>query len=142
MDAWVWWALAALLLTGAELLSLNLIFLMLAGGAVGGAVAALAGVAPPLELLTFVVVSMLLVGVVRPVALRHLKSGPALRSGVAALIGSEGVVLEAVSGKDGRVKLGGEVWSAKSYDETTELSVGTQVYVIEIKGATALVAER
>ena len=85
---------------------------------------------------------MLLVGVVRPVALRHLRSGPILKSGVAALVGSEGVVLEAVSGQDGRVKLGGEIWSAKSYDEHSELSVGTHVYVIEIQGATALVAER
>jgi membrane protein implicated in regulation of membrane protease activity len=65
----------------------------------------------------------------------------ATRSGTAALVGTEAVVTESVDGSDGRVKLAGEIWSAKSYDGETLLAVGTHVYVVAISGATALVAE-
>ena len=143
MDAWVWWAVAALLLAAAELLTVDLIFLMLAGGAAGGAVTALLGGGVPLQFGVFAIVSVLLLAVVRPVATRHLKSTPATRTGTAALVGTVGVVIEPV-GTDsaGRIKLGGEIWSARSYDEHSQLPAGTSVYVIEIQGATALVAER
>lgn len=142
MDAWVWWLIAALLLGVAEVSTTTLVFGMLTGGALVAAGASLVGADVPVQLLVFAVVSALLVFVARPVARRHIRMPLPTRSGVAALIGSEALVLEAVGAHDGRVKLAGEIWSARSYDGSSELPAGTEVYVVAIEGATALVAER
>lgn len=142
MDAWVWWLILALLLGVAEVSTTTLVFGMLTGGALAAAGASLAGADLTLQLLVFAVVSALLVLVVRPVARRHIRMPLQTRSGVAALVGSEAVVLETVDSHDGRIKLAGEVWSARSYDGQVELAAGTAVYVVAIEGATALVAER
>ena len=80
-----------------------------------------------------------LLAVVRPVAQRHLHTPRAIRTGVAALVGAEAEVLESVSARDGRIKLSGEIWSARSYDGNSEFAPGDSVRVIEISGATALV---
>ena len=69
-----------------------------------------------------------------------MRTPRAVRTGVAALVGTEAVVLEAVDGRDGRIKLAGEVWSARAYDGDSVFSVGQRVHVLEIDGATALVA--
>jgi len=142
MDAWVWWLILAILLGVAEVSTTTLVFGMLTGGALVAAVSDALGAALPLQLLVFAAASALLLFVVRPVARRHLRTPLPVRSGVAALVGSEAVVLEAVDGNDGRIKLAGEVWSARSYDGMAELPAGTPVYVVAIEGATALVAER
>jgi membrane protein implicated in regulation of membrane protease activity len=142
MDAWVWWLVVALLLGVAEVSTTTLFFAMLTGGAFAAGAASLAGADVPVQLIVFAAVSALLILVVRPVARRHLRTPALIRSGVAALVGSEAVVLEQVDPRDGRIKLAGEIWSARSYDGESELSAGTAVYVIAIEGATALVAER
>lgn len=142
MDAWVWWLIVALLLGVAEVSTTTLVLGMLTGGALAAAGASLAGADLTVQLLVFAVVSVLLVLVVRPVARRHIRMPLQTRSGVAALVGSEAVVLETVDSHDGRIKLAGEVWSARSYDGQAELAAGTAVYVVAIEGATALVAER
>lgn len=142
MDAWVWWLIVALLLGVAELATTTLVLGMMAGGALAALVASLVGVDVPLQLVVFAVVSLLLVVVVRPVARRHLHVPGETRSGVQALVGADAVALSAVDGNDGRVKLAGEVWSARSYDGASEIPAGTPVFVVAIDGATALVAER
>ncbi|MEO6822557.1 MAG: NfeD family protein [Candidatus Nanopelagicales bacterium] len=142
MDAWAWWALIALAFAVGEVATTTLVLAMLTGGAAAAAVVSLTGVDAPVQLVVFAVVSVLLVLVARPVAKRHLLNPIAMRSGVAALVGTEAIVIESVDGSDGRVKLAGEIWSAKSYDGESRLGVGTPVYVVAISGATALVAER
>ncbi len=92
-----------------------------------------------LSLVAFLLVSVALIGLVRPIARRHLSQSAAHRTGVAALIGAHAVVLERVDAHGGRIKLAGEVWSARSYDERSVHEAGQSVDVIQIDGATALV---
>ena len=79
---------------------------------------------------------------VRPIAVRHLKQPPALRSGTAALIGRTALVLEEVTPHGGRVRIGGEEWSARPYDEMSVIPTGRTVDVLQIQGALALVYPR
>lgn len=139
MSLWVWWVVGAVVLGIIEVATLDLVFLMLAGGALAAASAVALGAGAPLSVAVFIVVSVALLGVVRPVALRHLRQPPAHRTGVAALVGASAVVLERVDAQAGRVKLAGEVWSARAYDESQVIEPGTPVDVVEIRGATALV---
>jgi membrane protein implicated in regulation of membrane protease activity len=142
VDAWVWWLVAAGVLALVEVTTLSLVCAMFAGGALAAAVVDLIGGDRNtllLQVVAFVVVSVGLLGVIRPVAKRHLHHTPAIATGVAALIGSRAVVLERVDRDTGRVRIGGEVWSARSYDGETVLEPGQSVDVIRIDGATALV---
>jgi membrane protein implicated in regulation of membrane protease activity len=110
---------------------------MLAAGAVAGAAVTVAGAG--VQVGVAVVVALAGVLVVRPVALRHLRNTPELRTGTAALVGRQAVVLDRVDGSGGQVKLAGEVWSARAYDEAKVFEPGTDVLVLEISGATALI---
>jgi membrane protein implicated in regulation of membrane protease activity len=87
------------------------------------------------------VVAVAMLAVVRPVALRHLRTPLAIRTGTAALVGEHGLVLEPVDAHDGRVKVKGEVWSARSYDPSVRIEVGRSVEIVQIDGATAVVYE-
>jgi membrane protein implicated in regulation of membrane protease activity len=144
VDAWVWWVIVFAVLCVVEVVTLDLVFIMIAGGALAGA--AVAGLDEltalplglPVQLAVATVVAVALLGVVRPVALRHLHQPPH-RTGAAALEGSRAVVLERVDGHGGRIKLAGEVWSARSYDSQAAFEPGQSVDVVKIEGATALV---
>ena len=82
-------------------------------------------------------------GFVRPIAIRHIKQPPQLRTGTAALVGRSAIVLEKVTEYGGRVRIDGEEWSSRPYlDDSLEIAVGTKVDVMQIKGATALVYPR
>lgn len=141
MDAWVWWIVAAGVLAVADLLTGGtLILLMIAGGAAAGGLAAALGAPPAVSVGVFALVSIAFLAVVRPIARRHMRTPREARTGVAALVGAEAVVLESVDGCDGRIKLGGEIWSARAYDGDSVFDVGQRVHVLEIDGATALVA--
>ncbi|MEU9474700.1 NfeD family protein [Streptomyces sp. NPDC048191] len=139
IDAWVWW------LVGAAALGIPLVvtampeFGMLAVGAVAAAIAAGLGFDAVVQVLTFVVVSVALIAVVRPIAARHGRQRPQLATGVDALKGKQAVVLERVDGSGGRIKLAGEVWSARSLDTGRAYDVGQEVDVVDIEGATAIV---
>jgi membrane protein implicated in regulation of membrane protease activity len=133
------WVVAALALVAVELLSLDLILLMLAGGALGAAITALAGGPPLLQALVAAVLSVVLLGFVRPLALRHLQVPRHTKTGAEALVGTHGIVLERIDALDGRVKLGGEIWSAKSTGRDKLYEVGSTVNVVRIDGATAVV---
>jgi membrane protein implicated in regulation of membrane protease activity len=79
--------------------------------------------------------------VLRPIARRHLRTPPSIRTGTAALVGGSATVLERVDGNGGQVRIGGEVWSARAYDTDDSFEPGARVEVMKIEGATALVAE-
>jgi membrane protein implicated in regulation of membrane protease activity len=139
--AWTWaiWVVAAVVLGIIEVTTLSLVFAMFAGGALAAAGVAALGFGIPFQVLAFCVISVALLGVVRPIARRHMLTDSTPRMGVSALVGAKAVVLERVDAHDGRVKLAGEVWTARSYDEDQVLEPGQSVDVMEIRGATALV---
>lgn len=138
MPTWLIWLSAAAVLAAAELLSLDLVLIMLAGGAAAAGVAAAFHTPLIVEALVFAVVSAILLFLVRPIARRHLKVGHT-RTGVEALTGAPAIVVEAVDAHSGQVKIGGEIWSARAFDETQTIEPGEHVNVMEISGATALV---
>jgi membrane protein implicated in regulation of membrane protease activity len=142
VDAWVWWLIAAVLLALVEVTTLSLVFAMFAGGALAAALVDVVGGdanTVAFQVAAFVAVSVALLGVVRPIARKHLTHPGESRTGVAALVGARAVVVERVDGHGGRVKLAGEIWSARSYDGDAVLEPGQSVDVIQIEGATALV---
>ena len=136
---WVIWVVAAGVLGLAELHTLTLVLGMLAVAAVPAAVVAGLGASAATQVVTFVVTSLVLLGLVRPIARRHRHLPAGLRTGTAALIGRRGVVVEPIDDRDGRVRIGGEVWSARLYAGGPAAPIGASVDVIEIDGATALV---
>jgi membrane protein implicated in regulation of membrane protease activity len=138
---WVVWLGVAVVLGIVEVTSLDLVFAMLAVGALSGVVTGLATDNVALQVLVALAVSLAMLFVVRPIALRHLRTPIAIRTGVAALIGEHGVVTEQVDGRDGRIKLRGEVWSARAYDPSHVIEAGKNVEVVSIDGATAVVYE-
>ena len=141
MPDWVIWAVIAAALAAGEVLTLGFFLGLMALGAAVAAVAAAAGASVELEVALFVVTSVASIALIRPIALRHLKTPARLRSGTAALVGARAVVLERVDADHGQVKIGGEVWTARPYDEDDVFEPGMRVDVMKIDGATALVAE-
>jgi len=136
---WYWWLLMALVLGVVEIATVDLVFIMLAAGAVAGGLASALGAPLVAQAIVAAVISVLMLAVVRPVALKHLRQPLDTRTGTAALVGSQAIVLERVDRHDGRVKLKGEVWSARSYDPSTVIEPGAMVDVISIDGATVVV---
>ncbi|WP_228984327.1 NfeD family protein [Streptomyces sp. DH12] len=139
IDAWVWWLIAAVGLGIPLVLTAMPEFGMFSVGAVAGAATAGLGFGVVAQVVVFVAVSVALVAVVRPIAARHREDRPQHASGIDALKGRQATVLERVDGAGGRVKLAGEVWSARSYAPDQVFDVGEQVDVVDIDGATALV---
>jgi len=138
---WAYWLGLAVVLGLIELVTVNLVFLMLGLGAAAASVAAAAGAPAWAQVVTAVGSAMVLLAVVRPAAMRHIHTPNRLRSGVSALIGTSGVVLERVDGTglSGRVRIAGEIWSARALDEHAVLEPGSTVDVVSIDGATAIV---
>ena len=139
MHAWMWWGIAALVLAAIEIFTVDLVFIMAAAGALAAGLVALAGFGVVAQFVVFIGVALVMIALVRPVALRHLRVPPEVTN-VDALVGAEAVVLEQVDGRDGRVKVGGEVWSARSSDSAVVHEPGTTVHVDKIAGATVLVS--
>jgi membrane protein implicated in regulation of membrane protease activity len=139
VPAWVIWLVVAAALAVGEVATLGLVLGFVAVGAVIAAVVALAGANAAVQLIAFTAGAVALLGLLRPIATRHLRTPHALRTGAAALVGARALVLERVDAQGGRVKIGGEVWSARSFDETQVIEPGTTVEVFKIEGATALV---
>jgi membrane protein implicated in regulation of membrane protease activity len=126
----------------AEILTTTLAFGLVGLAALLAAGAGFFGGDAAIQFGVFVLASALGLGVARPFALRHLRHPPLLRSGTAALIGRPAVVVEEVGPHSGRVRIGGELWSARSYDETQVIPAGKTVDVMHIEGAIALVYPR
>ncbi len=141
MEDWVLWLIAAGVLTVGEIATVGFFLGLVAAGALAAGVVALIGGGVALQWIVFILVAIFSVVALRPVARRHLHTPAKLRTGVAALIGKPAVVLERVDAHGGSVKLGGEIWSARAYDEDRVMEPGTRVEVLKIDGATALVSE-
>ncbi|MFE4875067.1 NfeD family protein [Streptomyces sp. NPDC056682] len=139
IEAWIWWLVVAAGLGIPLVLTVMPEFGMMAVGAVAAAIGAGLGLGPVAQVLVFVAVSVALIAVVRPIAARHRRQSPQLATGVEALKGRQAVVLERVDALGGRIKLAGEVWSARTLDENEVYEPGRQVDVVEIDGATAIV---
>lgn len=137
--AWQSWLIAAMLLAGAEMATLDLSLLMMAVGALAACLAAALGFGVVVQVLVAVVVAVALLAFVRPSIVRRLHAAPTLQNGPGGLIGRSGLVLERVTAHNGRVKLSGEVWSARSLEETSVIEPGSKVAVAQIDGATAVV---
>ncbi|WP_402377241.1 NfeD family protein [Isoptericola rhizosphaerae] len=146
MDGWLWWIGGALVLAVVEMLSLDLVFIMLAGGAVAGGVTAAAGGPFWLQIVVACVVAVLLMITLRPWLLQNLRRRTDLvETNAAAQVGRMAVVVSDVTETGGRVKLSGEVWSARLVDDGLPNSSGlvpegVEVRVVKIDGATAVVA--
>jgi membrane protein implicated in regulation of membrane protease activity len=142
MVSWIVWLIVAVVLGVAELLTTTLAFGLIAVAAVVAAVVGAVHVGLPFQLAAFVVAAGAGLGFIRPIAIRHLKQPPPLRTGTAALVGRSAIVLEEVTEHSGRVRIDGEEWSSRAYDESLVIPVGTKVDVMQIRGATALVYPR
>ncbi len=139
MSAEVLWLVVAGFLAVGEMVTLALFLGMFAVGALAAAGVAFAGGGAVAQAAAFVGTSAVLVAALRPVARRHRDSPPALATGVEALVGEKGTVVEPVDGEAGRVKIKGEVWTARVFPEGHVLPVGTPVRVLRIDGAIAVV---
>lgn len=141
MDAWIVWLLAACLLGIGEMHQGGFYLAPFAIGAALAAVVGLLGVGVLLSTIVFVAASGIVFGTLRPVARRHRRLPPAIRTGAAALVGKPAIVIERIANGEGVgcVKIDGEVWTARSYDEDEIIDAGERVEVVEIRGATALV---
>ena len=141
MPAWALWLVLAALLGVAEVLTLTFFLGAVALAAVVAAVVAAAGGGLVLQMLAFVIASVLSIWLLRPLARRHVTTPPAIRTGTAALVGKTALVLERVDEHGGRVRIAGEEWSARAFLEDQVIEPGARVEVVQIEGATALVLE-
>lgn len=142
MDPWLIWLIIAAVLAVAEILTLTAALGMLSAAALVTAAFAAVGLPLPFQFLVFAVVATVTVLFVRPVALRHVLRPQAARFGVDALVGRTAYVVSEVTGMGGRVRIDGEEWTARAYDETLVIPPGAAVDVMEISGTTAFVYPR
>ena len=143
MDPWVIWLIAAVVFAVGEIATLGFFLAPFAGGALVAAIVSAAGGGDLVSLVSFLLVSGVLLAALRPLARSHRRMPAQLRTGTAALVGRTAMVTERISNDDGTgsVKLEGESWTARSYDEDAVIEAGRRVHVMEIRGATALVTE-
>ncbi len=141
MPAWAVWVLIAAGLAVGEVLTLGFFLGPIALAAVLAGLVALLGFSPLIQLLVFVAGAIASVALVRPVAVSHLRTPAQLRTGTAALVGRRAIVLDRVDDVGGRVRIDGEVWSARAFLEGQIMEPGARVEVAKIEGATALVLE-
>ncbi|GAA3473551.1 NfeD family protein [Nonomuraea roseola] len=142
MDDWVIWIILAVVLGVAEIFSLTAALGLLGVSALLTALVAAIGLPIPIQLLVFTLTSVAGLVVIRPLAMRNIRQPQLQRFGVDALVGKSAYVVKEVTGRQGLVRIGGEEWSARAYDETVVIPEGATVDVIEIEGATALVYPR
>jgi membrane protein implicated in regulation of membrane protease activity len=142
MESWIAWLVLAALLGVAELMTATLAFGLLAVAAAVAAVVGGVGFGLLFQIGAFAITAGAGLGVVRPLAARHIRQPPLLRSGTSALVGRPAIVVEEVTAHGGQVRIRGEVWSARSYDESQVIPADSTVEVFAIEGATALVHPR
>ena len=137
--SWEAWLIAALVLAAAEMTTLDFTLLMMAVGAGAGCLMAALGLNVWVQVLVAAAVAVAMLSFVRPSIVRRVHSGPTIQTGPQALVGQSGLVLERVTGATGRVRLRGEVWTARAVDDGVTIEPGAKVGVAEIDGATAVV---
>ncbi|MCU1653949.1 MAG: hypothetical protein JWQ60_5098 [Pseudonocardia sp.] len=142
MDLWVIWLIIAVLLGVAEIFTLTTALGLLGGAAVIASASAAIGLPVPLQLVLFAAASAAGVVTLRPIAQRHLSAPQRSDFGVDALVGKPAYVLREVTGRDGRVRIGGEEWTARAIDDSIVIPAGATANVLQIDGATAVVYPR
>lgn len=142
MDLWAIFIVAAVILAVGEIATTSFFLGPFAVSALLAALASALGAGAIASWAIFIVLGALLLAFVRPIAKRHLYTPPQIRTGTAALQGAAGVVIEPIANDEGvgTVRINGEVWTARAFDEVP-IAAGTKVQVVEIRGATALVTE-
>ena len=141
MPAWAVWIILAVLLGVGEVLTAGFVLGAFALAAVAPALLAAAGLGLAVQLAAFTLGTLAALVFLRPLARRHLRTPQAIRTGAKALEGAPAVVLERGDDTSGRVRIGGEVWSARAFFENQVIEPGARVEVARIEGATALVYE-
>jgi membrane protein implicated in regulation of membrane protease activity len=141
VPAWAVWVVLAAALAVGEVFTLTFLLGLIAAAALAAAVAAALGAGLVVQLIVFIAVSIASIALLRPIAKAHLRTPARLRTGTAALVGARAVVVERVDDDGGRVRIGGEEWSARSFVDGQVIERGTRVEVAQIEGATALVLE-
>jgi membrane protein implicated in regulation of membrane protease activity len=143
MTGWVLWVIAAGVFGVGEMLTTGFFLAPFAVGAALAAAIDVAGVGAAASWVVFLLVSVLSLAVLRPIARSHMRVPPQIRTGTAALVGKQAIVLERIVNHEGVgcVKIDGEVWTARAFDDDQVYERGTRVEVVQIKGATALVME-
>jgi membrane protein implicated in regulation of membrane protease activity len=142
MELWLIWLVVAVVLVVAEAFSLTAALGVLAGAALVTAGLAAVGLPLALQFVVFAVASGLGVVLVRPIALRHMSQPQLELFGVDALVGKRAFVVREVTDRDGRIRIDGEEWTARAFDESLVIPVGATVDVLRISGATAFVYPR
>lgn len=142
MHAWMIWVAVAAGLGVAELVATTLDLALLGVAALAAGGLAAIGLPIGIQFLGFCISAVLLMALVRPVVRRHMLSTPPVRSGVARLVGKEAITLTDVARDSGRVRIGGEEWTARPYDSDLVIPKNTAVEIFAIEGATALVYPR
>jgi membrane protein implicated in regulation of membrane protease activity len=142
VPGWAIWAIVAVALAIGEVFTPGLFFLgPVALAAVAAGIVAAAGTGAVIQLIVFIAAAIASVGLLRPLARAHLHMPAMLRTGTAALVGAKAVVIQQVDANGGRVRIGGEEWSARAYMEDQVIAPGARVEVVKIEGATALVLQ-
>jgi membrane protein implicated in regulation of membrane protease activity len=143
MDPWVIWLIAAVIFAVGEMATTGFFLAPFAGGALVATLLAMTGAGATIEWASFLVVSILLLAALRPIARQHQRSRSKIKTGTAALVGQTATVLERIANAEGVgcVRLDGEIWTARAYDEDETFEPGARVQVLEIRGATALVSD-
>jgi membrane protein implicated in regulation of membrane protease activity len=141
MPAWVVWVVIAVALAVGEVMTAGFVLGAIALAALLPALAAAIGLGIAAQLILFTAGTLASLFLLRPLAQRHLRMPAAIRTGTKALEGARAVVLVRVDDTGGRVRIGGEEWSARAYFDGQVIEPGTRVEVAKIDGATALVYE-
>jgi len=143
MEPWLLWLIAAVVFGVGEIATLGFFLAPFAGGALVAAIVTALGAGTAAGWAVFLVVSVVLLAALRPLARSHRRQPPKLRTGTAALVGKTGMVVERIANDEGVgcVRIDGEVWTARSYDDDEIIEAGKKVQIVEIRGATALVTE-
>jgi membrane protein implicated in regulation of membrane protease activity len=142
VDPWVLWLVLAVLLGAAEIATLTAAFGLLGGAALVTTLTAAVGLPPVLQLLVFALASAAGLVLVHPLALRHLRAPRQERFGIDVLVGRSAEAVTEVSGHGGPIRIDGDEWTARPYDDSLVIPAGSTVHVMEIRGATALVYPR
>jgi membrane protein implicated in regulation of membrane protease activity len=139
LELWLIWLIIAVVFGVAEIFTLTAALGVLGAAAAVPAVIAALGLPLPLQLAAFAAASVVGVLLVRPIALRHMNQPQLERFGVDALVGKRAFVVREVNDRDGLVRIDGEEWSARSFDDVTVIPEGAAVNVMRISGTTAYV---
>lgn len=143
MDEWVIWVILAVVFSAGEIVTTSFFLAPFGIGAAAAAIVAALGAGLVASAAVFILVSVLMLLFVRPIARAHLNTPPHIRTGTAALVGRRAMVIERISNDEsvGSVRIDGDVWTARAYDDDEVIEAGRPVTVVEIRGATALVSE-